>query len=145
MEITAAWAGQIEGSHVIIDGKVSRGAKDTATGRSTLHLLRAWVSSVGLSAGQRACADKSNELSTLPDLLASLQLKGTVVSIDAMAGHPEIAQQIHTAEGDWLLAPKANEKTTFETVSARFRALSGQDTALPEGAAPAAHRPHRLH
>jgi len=144
LEITAAWAGQLAGSHVIIDGKVSRGAKDTATGRSTLHLLRAWVSSIGLSAGQRACADKSNELSTLPALLAGLRLKDTVVSIDAMAGHPEIAQQIHTAGGDWLLALKGNEKTTFETVSARFRALSGQDTALPEGTAPAAtlHPPH---
>ena len=144
LAITTAWAGALEGAHVIIDGKVSRGAKDPATGRSTLHLLRAWVSGRGLSAGQLACADKSNELCALPALLASLQLKGALVSIDAMAGHPEVARQIHEAGGDWLLALKANEKAARDTVSAHFRSLSGQDQALPAGLAPAAtlHPPH---
>ena len=86
-----------------------------------------------------ACGDKSNELNTLPALLASLQLKGALVSIDAMAGHPEIARQIHEAEGDWLLALKASEKDSHTTVREHFRALSGrdQDQALPEGQLPA--------
>ena len=67
----------------------------------------------------------------LPALLRSLELKGTLTSIDAMAGHPAIAQQIHEAGGNWLLALKANEKATFDTVAARFRQLSGQqDTFL---------------
>ncbi len=46
------------------------------------------VGQASLSVGYAACADKSNELEALPRLLASLQLKGAVVSIDAMAGHP---------------------------------------------------------
>ena len=79
LTVITEWAGHLEGKHVIIDGKVSRGAKDTATGRSVLHLLRAWVGDSGLSAGQIACVEKSNELAALPALLASLQLKGALV------------------------------------------------------------------
>ena len=78
IDITAAWAGQLEGPQVCIDGKVSHGAKDPTTGRRRRHLLRAWVSESGLSAGQIACADKTNELSTPPALLASLQLKNSL-------------------------------------------------------------------
>ena len=142
--ITAAWAGSLAGQHVRIDGKVSRGARDTETGRSRLHLLRAWVAESGLSAGQIACGEKSGELTALQQLLPGLELQGALVSIDAMGGHPEIARQLHEAGADWLLALKANEKAALESVSARFRTLSGQDAALPAGVEPAAtlHPPH---
>ena len=122
LEIMQQWVGEPGGKHLAIDGKVSRGAKDPATGKSTLHLLRAWVGEASLSVGYAACPDKSNELETLPRLLASLQLKGAVVTIDAMAGHPGIAELLHGAGADYLLALKANEKNTFEAVKARFAA-----------------------
>ena len=61
-----------------------------------------------------------------------------------MAGHPEVARQIHEAGGDWLLALKANENAARDTVSVHSRSLSGQDHALPAGLASAAtlHPPH---
>ena len=133
LEITSAWVGQLEGLHVRIDGKVSRGAKDTETGRSRLLLLRAWVSDLGLSVGQVACDQKSNELASLPQLLESLQLKGALVSIDAMAGHPEVAQVLNQAGADYILALKANEKEAFDLVAARFKFLSGQQVNAPAG------------
>jgi len=136
LEITSAWVGSLEGLHVRIDGKVNRGVKDPESGRSRLHLLRAWVSEVGLSVGQVACDEKSNEWATLPELLGSLELKGALVSIDAMAGHPEAAQMIHEAGGDWILALKANEKEAHKVVCACFRALCGQDAELPAGQLP---------
>jgi predicted transposase YbfD/YdcC len=136
LAITSAWVGCLQGLHVRIDGKVNRGVKDPETGRGRLHLLRAWVGEVGLSAGQAACAEKSNEWATLPQLLQSLELKGALVSIDAMAGHPQVAQQIHEAQGDWILALKANEKKVFEKISSRFRELSGQHANFPEGTLP---------
>jgi predicted transposase YbfD/YdcC len=126
----------LEGKHIRVDGKVNRGVKDPETGRSRLHLLRAWVGEVGLSVGQAVCADKSNEAATLPQLLDSLQLKGALVSIDAMAGHAEVAQQIQQAGGHWLLALKGNEKETFEIICAHFRTLCGQHAPLPEGYLP---------
>ena len=137
LEITAAWVGELAGQHVRIDGKVNRGVKDPETGRHCLHLLRAWVGESGLSVGQAVCADKTNELTTLPGLLASLELKSAIISIDAMAGHPEIAQQIHTAGGDWILALKANEKETLQTVAQHFQHLCGQSAHLPANFPPA--------
>jgi hypothetical protein len=41
LDIVSAWVGEIDGLHLRIDGKVSRGAKDTESGRSRLLLLRA--------------------------------------------------------------------------------------------------------
>ncbi|MCX6854509.1 MAG: ISAs1 family transposase [Verrucomicrobia bacterium] len=136
LAITSAWVGSLEGLHVRIDGKVNRGVKDPETGRGRLHLLRAWVGEVGLSVGQAVCAEKSNEWATLPELLRSLELKGALVSIDAMAGHPQAAQQIHEAGGDWMLALKANEKGALEKISAHFRELCGQHATVPEGKLP---------
>ncbi len=129
------WVGDLGGRHLAIDGKVSRGAKDPATGKSTLHLLRAWVGEASLSVGYAACADKSNELEALPRLLASLQLRGTIVTIDAMAGHPKVAELLHEAGADYLLALKANEKHAFETIKAHFAAARPADPGPPWPAA----------
>ena len=86
---------------------------------------------------QAVCDQKSNALSTLPSLLAALELKGAVVTIDAMAGHPEIAQQLSEAGADYILALKANEKETLSMVSAHLRGLSGQLDHPPTGVEPA--------
>jgi predicted transposase YbfD/YdcC len=131
LEVMQQWVGELGGKHLAIDGKVSRGAKDPATGKSSLHLLRAWVGEASLSVGYAACADKSNELEALPRLLASLQLKGTVVTIDAMAGHPQVAQLLHEAGADYVLALKANEKNAFEAVKARFAAARPEFPGTP--------------
>jgi predicted transposase YbfD/YdcC len=122
LEIMELWVGGLDGKQVTIDGKVSRGAKDGATGRSTLHILRAWVSEAGLSVGHEVCAEKSNELEALPCLLAKLQLHGAIVTIDAMGGHPDIARQIQDRGADYILALKANEPAAHQAVIAHFEA-----------------------
>ncbi len=131
LEVMQQWVGELGGQHIAIDGKVSRGTKDPATGKSSLHLLRAWVGGASLSVGYAACADKSNELEALPRLLAGLQLKGAVVTIDAMAGHPQVAALLHEAEADYVLALKANEKNAFEAVKAHFAAGRPEDPIAP--------------
>lgn len=123
LEIMELWVGDLDGKQVTIDGKVSRGAKDSATGKSTLHILRAWVSEASLSVGQEVCAEKSNELEALPRLLAKLQLHGATVTTDAMGGHPNIAKQIQERGADYMLALKANEKDAHEAVIAHFESL----------------------
>lgn len=123
LEIMELWVGDLDGKQVTIDGKVSRGAKDTTTGRSSLHILRAWVSEASLSVGHEVCAEKSNELDALPRLLAKLQLHGAIVTIDAMGGHPSIARLIQDAGADYILALKANEKEAHQTVATHFESL----------------------
>jgi predicted transposase YbfD/YdcC len=117
--IMADWCGDLSSLQIMIDGKALRGTA-TATREGMVHVLRAWVHHAGLSAGHAVCSEKSNELNALPQLLAMLELKGTLVSIDAMGTHPDIAAQIHEAGGDYLLALKANQKTTLQAVTAHF-------------------------
>ena len=77
--ILEPWVGELSGKHFAIDGKVSRGAKDTTTGKSTLHILRAWASEAGLSVDQEVCEEKGNELSA--KVLKSSPLKGSIRSL----------------------------------------------------------------
>ena len=117
--IMADWCGDLSSLQIMIDGKALRGTA-TATRQGMVHVLRAWVHDAGLSAGHAVCCEKSNELNALPQLLAMLELKGTLVSIDAMGTHPDIAAQIHEAGGDYLLALKANQKGAMDAVIAHF-------------------------
>ena len=92
LEIASAWVGSLEGLQLRIDAKVNRGAKAPESGCSRLHPLRAWVIEVGLSVGQAACEEKSNEWAPLPELLSNLELKGALVSI-AARGRPRGGHQ----------------------------------------------------
>lgn len=138
LDILAQWCGTLYGAHVAIDGKALRGSDSAATGQKMVHVLRAWVSAAGISAGQVLCSEKSNELEALPRLLEALTLKGAVVTIDAMGCHPDIAEQIHLAGGDYVLALKGNQKGAHEAVAEHF---TGVDALVEAGAeAPEAHR-----
>jgi predicted transposase YbfD/YdcC len=121
-EIIRDWCGDLSGQHVAIDGKVLRGACDGTTGRSMVHVLRAWVGAQSLSAGHVSCEQKSNELEALPRLLDALVLQGAIVSIDAMGTHSAIATQIHDSGADYVLALKANQKQALEAVASHFNA-----------------------
>ena len=130
-EIIREWCGDLSGQHVAIDGKVLRGACDGATGRSMVHVLRAWVGEQSLSAGHVSCEQKSNELEALPRLLDALVLQGAIVSIDAMGTHSAIATQIHDSGADYVLALKANQKQALEAVAAHFNAADEISDAPP--------------
>lgn len=95
-------AGQIE--QICVDGKTLRGS-----GPQGLHVVSALASSSGLSLGQVPTAGKGHELAAIPELLALLDLTGSVVSLDALACQPAIAQQICQQGGDYLLALKGNQ------------------------------------
>jgi len=129
--ILGEWCGDLDARHVAIDGKVLRGAIDPESGKSTVHVLRAWVDHCHLSAGQVTCLEKSNELEALPRLLDSLALKGAVVSIDAMGTHKAIAGQITAAGADYVLALKGNEKLALKAVAKHFESLD-EVPKLPE-------------
>jgi predicted transposase YbfD/YdcC len=136
VSILQEWCGDLCGKHIAIDGKALRGTYDAGAGKCLVHVLRAWVSEMGLSAGQVTCAEKSNEIEALPRLLDSLQLKGAVVTIDAMGCQQNIARQIHEAGGDYILTLKANQKSAHAEVEAHFNAA---DEAAE---APSPHKTH---
>jgi predicted transposase YbfD/YdcC len=94
-----------------IDGKTLRHSFDTALGKGPLHMVSAWAAANHLVLGQVAVADKSNEITAIPELLRLLDLHGAIVTIDAMGCQKEIARQIVEAGGDYVLAVKGNQES----------------------------------
>lgn len=106
--------------NVAIDGKTlcnSHGAKDRIR---PLHLVSVWASKLGLTLGQVACEEKSNEITAIPRVLRMLELRGAIVSIDAMGCQKEIAADIVRAEADYVLAVKDNQPKLSEAVQQFF-------------------------
>lgn len=73
--------------------------------------MTVWTSEYGLSLGQVACAEKSNEITAIPELLKLVDVSGGVVTIDAMGCQKEIAGAIVAAKGEYVLALKGNQGT----------------------------------
>ena len=99
---------------VCVDGKAVRGSRDGAN--SAVHLVSAFAGQTRWVLAQQAVAEKSNEITAIPDLLALLDLHGAVVSADAMGCQRALAQTIIDAGADYVLALKDNHPTLCETV-----------------------------
>lgn len=104
--------------HVAIDGKTLRRSHDRRQGLSPLHLVSAWAVDCGLSLGQLATAEKSNEITAIPRLLEQIQLQQAIVTIDAAGCQKEIAAQIVDHGGHYCLALKGNQGNLQQAVSA---------------------------
>ena len=129
LDILMSWCGELTGKHIAIDGKALRGTHNAEQGKYLVHLVRAWVDEYSLSAAQVTCAEKSNEIEAIPRLLDALMLKGATLTIDAMGTQSAIAEQIHEAGADYVLALKANQKGTFQAVEAHFKEQAQASTA----------------
>jgi hypothetical protein len=94
---------------VALDGKALRRALNAE--QSVKHVVSAWAESNGLVLGQLKVADKSNEITALPELLRVLELSGGIVTVDAMGTQKKIAREIIEADADYVLALKGNHET----------------------------------
>lgn len=110
-----AWIGAVadatDGRLIPIDGKTVRRSMDNSIGQSPLHLVSAWSAANHLLLGQVAVDSKSNEITAIPELLNLLDLRGAIVTIDAMGCQKEIARQVIAGGGDYVLAAKGNQET----------------------------------
>ena len=97
------------GKLIGIDGKTLRRSFAKRSGKAALHIVTAWSSENGLTLGQIACEDKSNEITAIPELLKLLSLRGCTVTIDAMGCQKEIAAGIREQDGHYVLAMKGNQ------------------------------------
>ena len=119
------------GEVVPIDGKTLRHSFDTELGLSPIHMVSAWATSNRLVLGQLKVADKSNEITAIPELLKTLDIAGCIVTIDAMGCQKAIARQIIEQHGDYVLALKANQETLADDVRALLdRLIATNDGAL---------------
>jgi predicted transposase YbfD/YdcC len=116
---------------VAIDGKTSR--RSGGIDATALHLVSAFAAGAGLVLGQRATAEKSNEITAIPELLSTLALAGCTVTIDAMGTQTAIAEAIQDRGADYVLAVKDNQPKLVESIEDFWRSFRAH---------PASHTPH---
>lgn len=117
---TRAVAEATGGEVIAVDGKTARGSRDRRRGKQALHMVSAWGCRNRLVLGQEATEEKSNEIKAIPKLLELLELKGCIVTIDAMGCQSKIAKQIIDQGGDYVLCLKGNQSTLHEEVEEFF-------------------------
>ena len=122
-----AWACTLrsDAPHLIaMDGKTLRRSHDRCAGKAALHLVSAFATGEKLVLGQEAVADKSSETTAIPALLARLAEAGALadalVTIDAIACTPKIANDIVAQQADYLLAVKKNQRTLHGEIKEFF-------------------------
>jgi len=116
LRATAAAATGVDQPVLAVDGKTARRSHDRKNGLGALHSVSVWASEFGLSLGQVACAEKSNEITAIPELLRLVDIKGAIITIDAMGAQKAIAAQIIEGEADYVLALKGNQETLHQAV-----------------------------
>jgi len=112
----AAEATGIDQPVLAVDGKTARRSHDRSKGLGALHCVSVWASELGLSLGQVACAEKSNEITAIPELLRLVDIKGTIITIDALGTQKAIAEQVVEGGADYVLALKGNQETLHQAV-----------------------------
>jgi predicted transposase YbfD/YdcC len=116
---------------IAIDGKTLRRSHRKRGGLAALHLVTAWSTENGLTLGQYATEDKSNEITAIPELLKLLSLKGCTVTIDAMGCQKEIAAAIREAKANYVLAVKENQPHLYEDLVEHFQEVLEDEQSLP--------------
>src|SRR3954447_15561917 len=101
---------------IAIDGKTARRSHDAKEDLGPIHVVSAWCGELGLALGQQVCAEKSNEITAIPELLKKIDVRGGVVTIDAMGTQKAIAAEIIGGEADYVLALKRNHESLHAAV-----------------------------
>lgn len=112
---------------IAIDGKTLRGSAATGKGFGPLHLVSAWATAQQLSLGQVAVDSKSNEITAIPELLDLLDIRGALVTIDAMGCQKAIAQKIKAGGGDYVLTVKDNQEHLLTDIQQALLLAREQD------------------
>jgi predicted transposase YbfD/YdcC len=110
-----------EGEVIAIDGKCLRGSIDRASNKAAIYMVSAWAQQNHLVLGQQKVDDKSNEITAIPKLLTQLDIKGAVVTLDAMGCQTKIAKQIVEQKADYVLSLKGNQGDLHDEVVTYFK------------------------
>lgn len=118
-----------EGQVIAIDGKTLRRSHNKKDGIAAIHMVSAWCSENGVVLGQEKTAEKSNEITAIPELLSVLELKGCIVTIDAMGCQTAIAEKIIKQKADYILALKGNQSALHSEVKDFFEGANAETFA----------------
>lgn len=108
-----------------IDGKTIRRSAYTPGDKAkkshkACHVVSAWANSLGVCFGQVKTEEKSNEITAIAELLELLDIKGMIVTIDAMGCQKKITEKIAKKEGEYVISLKGNQGTIHNDVKEFF-------------------------
>jgi predicted transposase YbfD/YdcC len=106
----------VERPIISFDGKSARRSHDATNELGPLHVVTAWAGEYGLALGQQVCEEKSNEITAIPELLRKVDVRGGIVTIDAMGAQKAIAAEVINGKADYVLALKGNQESMHRAV-----------------------------
>lgn len=109
-----------DGQVIPIDGKTAKRSHHKRHDKSAIHMVHAWAAQNGVLLGQIKTKEKSNEITAIPELLKILEIKGCIITIDAMGCQREIAEEIIEKKADYILAVKGNQEKLEEAIKNTF-------------------------
>ena len=128
MEIFIEWVKEVveekTGKCISIDGKAIRGATDKINGGNIPYIVSAFIGEIGISIGQVKVDDKSNEIKAIPDLLELIDIKESIVTIDAIGTQEEIVNKIVSKQGHYVLKVKNNQKELNRDIKRQFNKIN---------------------
>jgi hypothetical protein len=113
-----------EGEVIGVDGKTARRSHNKGAGIGPLHLVNAWATRDRLVLGQLKVDEKSNEITAVPELLRLLEIKGCIVTVDALNTQKAIANEIRERGADYVMALKENHPKPHSPGAPRLQVLA---------------------
>lgn len=120
------------GKQIAIDGKAVRAATKKTEGGKIPYVLSAFLVDQGISIGQKAVGNKTNEISEIPKLLDLIDVKDCFVTVDAIGTQTKIMDKVLERGGHFCLQLKSNQKTAFESAKLYFDDLETKAPRLWE-------------
>ena len=124
MEIFIEWTKDIlknkSGKKISIDGKAIKSATDKINNGNIPYIVSAFIGELGLSIGEVKVDDKSNEITAIPDLLDLLEIKGAIITIDAIGTQEDIVNKIVSKEAHYVLPVKDNQRELRKQIKSQF-------------------------
>jgi predicted transposase YbfD/YdcC len=111
---------------ISFDGQTTKGTAEKSQGLSGIHLMNAWSADNRICLGQIKVDDKSNEIIAMPQLMDALDLKGTIITADAMNTQKTTAKKAIDKEADYILPVKGNQPTLLEDIRLAFKGLDDE-------------------
>lgn len=112
---------------IAIDGKVARSSYDTADKKAPIYLVNAWASENKLVLGHYQTLGKGHEIAGIKELLAILDLKDSIVSIDAIGCQKDIVELIVENQADYIIAVKDNQEQLGKAITSSFAIIKPHD------------------
>lgn len=124
MDIFINWIKDIikeKGLHIALDGKAIKSARDKINNGNIPYILSGFLCDIGLSIGQIKVDDKSNEITAIPELLDLIDVKGKIITIDAIGTQETIANKIAIdKKAAYILKVKDNQKDLKDDIKTYF-------------------------